>query len=141
MPKTKITGCEHWAHHDGADLFLWRKRKSGPEKPRGVVLLVHGSSMASTPTFDLQVKSRPEYSLMDYLAERGYDVWCVDCEGYGRSTKTRRVSCGIERGARDLLAAANEIRRVGKARTRFTSTAFHPARCEPLCSRRKTQGA
>ena len=79
------------------------------------MLLVHGSSMASTPTFDLQVKSRPEYSLMDYLAERDYDVWCVDCEGYGRSTKTRRVSCGIERGARDLLAAANEIRRVGKA--------------------------
>ena len=115
MPKTKITGCEHWAHHDGADLFLWRKRKAGLEKPRGAVLLAHGSSMASTPTFDLQVKSRPEYSLMDYLAERDYDVWCVDCEGYGRSTKTRRVSCGIERGARDLLAAANEIRRVGKA--------------------------
>ena len=68
--------------------------------------------MASTPTFDLQVKSRPEYSLMDYLAERDYDVWCVDCEGYGRSTKTRRVSCGVERGARDLLAAANEIRRI-----------------------------
>ena len=112
MPKTKITGCEHWAHHDGADLFLWRKRKEGPEKPRGAVLLAHGSSMASTPTFDLQVKSRPEYSLMDYLAERGYDVWCVDCEGYGRSTKTRRVSCGVERGARDLLAAANEIRRI-----------------------------
>ena len=115
MPKTKITGTEHWAHHDGADLFLWRKRKAGPAKPRGVVLLAHGSSMASTPTFDLQVKSRPEYSLMDYLAERGYDVWCVDCEGYGRSTKTRRVSCGVERGARDLLAAANEIRRVSKA--------------------------
>ena len=96
-------------------MFLWRKRKTGPAKPQGAVLLAHGSSMASTPTFDLQVKSRPEYSLMDYLAERGYDVWCVDCEGYGRSTKTRRVSCGVERGARDLLAAANEIRRVSKA--------------------------
>ena len=114
MPKTKITGEEHRARHDGAELFLWRKRKEGAESPGDAVLLVHGSSMASTPTFDLQVKTRPGYSLMDHLAERGYDVWCVDCEGYGRSTKSRRVSCGIERGARDVLAAANVIRRISR---------------------------
>ena len=114
MPKTKIIGEEHHAHHDGADLFLWRKRMEGTDKPGDAVLLVHGSSMASTPTFDLQVKTRPGYSLMDHLAGRGYDVWCVDCEGYGRSTKTRRVSCGVERGARDVLAAANVIRRVSR---------------------------
>ena len=114
MPKTKIIGEEHRAHHDGAELFLWRKRKEGAESSGDAVLLVHGSSMASTPTFDLQVKTRPGYSLMDHLAERGYDVWCVDCEGYGRSTKSRRVSCGIERGAGDVLAAANVIRRVSR---------------------------
>lgn len=117
MPKIKIIGEEHRAHHDGADLFLWRKRNENLEKPGDAVLLVHGSSMASTPTFDLQVKTRPGYSLMDYLAGRGYDVWCVDCEGYGRSTKTRRVSCGIERGARDVLAAANVIRRISRKNT------------------------
>ncbi len=116
MPKTKITSEEHRANHGGAELFLWRKRKEGPGKPGDAVLLVHGSSMASTPTFDLQVKTRPGYSLMDYLAEHGFDVWCVDCEGYGKSTKSRRVSCGIERGARDVLAAANTIRQVGGAR-------------------------
>ncbi len=118
MPKANITGDAHRAHHDGADLFLWRKRKAGSAKPpRGVVLLVHGSSMASTPTFDLQVKGRPEYSLMDYLAERDYDVWCVDCEGYGRSTKSRGVSCGVERGARDILAAANKILQITRIRS------------------------
>ena len=140
MPKTKIIGEEHRAHHDGADLFLWRKRKQGLEKPGDAVLLVHGSSMASTPTFDLQVKTRPGYSLMDHLAGRGYDVWCVDCEGYGRSTKSRRVSCGIERGARDVLAAANVIRRVSR-KNAVHLYGISSGRCGPPCSRRKTPGA
>ncbi len=116
MAKPKIAGSEHWTRNKGADLFLWRKRRAGLRTPRGTVLLAHGSSMASTPTFDLQVRRRPGYSLMDYLAERDYDTWCVDFEGYGRSTKHRRVACGIERGAEDLLAAAKAIRRETGAR-------------------------
>ncbi|MFQ5683836.1 MAG: alpha/beta hydrolase [Candidatus Binatia bacterium] len=112
MPKSKVIGSQHWTRSKGADLFLWRKRKSGLRKVRGTVLLAHGSSMASTPTFDLQVKGRPGYSLMDHLASRDYDVWCVDFEGYGRSTKTRKVVCGIERGADNLLSASRTIQKL-----------------------------
>ena len=114
--KPKITGTDHWAHHGGADLYLFRKRRAGLRKPAGSVILVHGSSMASTPCFDLQVPGRPGASLMDYLADRDYDTWTLDHEGYGRSTKDRKVAAGIKRGAEDLLAAAKYIRKTTGAK-------------------------
>lgn len=117
MARTTIEGSAHWTRRAGADLYLWRKRKKGLRAPRGTVILVHGSSMASTPSFDLQVKGEPGTSLMDYLAERGFDAWCVDFEGYGRSTKHRPVQCGIERGADDLLAAARAVRKTSGAKS------------------------
>lgn len=117
MAKAKIIGTGHWAHHGGADLFIWRKRRKGLRKPAGSVILVHGSSMASTPSFDLTVPGRPGHSLMDYLAERDFDVWTVDHEGYGRSTKNRKVHAGIKRGAEDLLATAKYIRKTSGAKS------------------------
>ena len=41
-------------------------------------------------------------SAMDYFAERGFDTWCVDMEGYGRSTKDRGIDATIAEGADDL---------------------------------------
>jgi pimeloyl-ACP methyl ester carboxylesterase len=117
MAKLKIIGTKHWTYHNGADLFIWRKRKSGLRNPVGSVLLVHGSSMASTPCFDLDVPGRSGHSLMDYLAERGYDVWTMDHEGYGRSTKDRKVHAGIKRGGEELLATAKYIRKVSGAKS------------------------
>ena len=46
---------------------------------------------------------------MDYFAERGFDTWCVDMEGYGRSDKSREINCDIANGADDLAAAADYI--------------------------------
>jgi pimeloyl-ACP methyl ester carboxylesterase len=73
------------------------------------VLFVHGSSMASTPTFDLAVPGRPDSSVMEWFAERGFDAWCVDCEGYGRSDKSRPINNDIANGAADVAAAAEYI--------------------------------
>jgi pimeloyl-ACP methyl ester carboxylesterase len=73
------------------------------------VLFVHGSSMASTPTFDLSVPGRPDSSVMDWFAERGFVCWCVDMEGYGRSSKQRDIFCDIANGADDLAAATARI--------------------------------
>jgi pimeloyl-ACP methyl ester carboxylesterase len=73
------------------------------------VLFVHGSSMASTPTFDLSVPGRPHSSVMDWFAERGFVCWCVDMEGYGRSDKRRDIPCDIANGAADLAAATDYI--------------------------------
>ena len=104
-----VSGVEHWASK-GADvkLFLWEKFVGSPAgKP--AVLFVHGSSMASTPTFDLVVPGRPDSSVMDWFAQRGFVCWCVDMEGYGRSTKTRDIFCDISNGADDLAAATDYI--------------------------------
>ncbi|MGD9923877.1 MAG: alpha/beta hydrolase [Pseudorhodoplanes sp.] len=105
-----ISGVEHWTRKpDGARLFLWNKCAGDPAATRGTLLFVHGSSMASQPTFDLQVAGRPESSAMDYFAARGFDTWCVDMEGYGRSEKSRDNNAPIAQGADDCKAAADYI--------------------------------
>lgn len=104
-----VTGVEHWTHKGDVRLFLWEKFVGSPEgKP--AVLFVHGSSMASQPTFDLYVKDRPDSSVMDWFARRGFVCWCVDMEGYGRSDKKRDIFCDIANGADDLAAATDYIR-------------------------------
>lgn len=105
----KITGQEHWTKKGDIKLFLWEKFAGSPEGKKGVVLFVHGSSMASQPTFDLQVPGRPHSSAMDFFAGLGYDTWCVDMEGYGRSDKHRDISYDIANGADDLAAASDYI--------------------------------
>jgi pimeloyl-ACP methyl ester carboxylesterase len=113
--KTKlqpITGTEHWSDKNGVRLFLWNKFAGHPDASVGTILFVHGSSMASTPTFDLQVPGRPDSSAMDWFARRGFDCWCVDMEGYGRSTKDRDNNAPIAQGADDCLAAATYIQKL-----------------------------
>ena len=110
---TSIKGSEHWTSKDsGVKLFLFEKCVGEPAKSIGIILFVHGSSMASQPTFDLQVPGRPDSSVMDHFARRGYDCWCVDMEGYGRSTKTRDNNAPISQGADDCYAAALYIRKL-----------------------------
>jgi pimeloyl-ACP methyl ester carboxylesterase len=110
--QTEVVGTEHRAvkRVDGADvgIFLWRKQLRDPSAAgarRGTILFVHGSSMAGTPVFDLQVPGRLESSVMNWFARLGYDTWCLDCEGYGRSDKHRPVNCDVSNGADDVAAA------------------------------------
>jgi len=49
---------------------------------------------------------------MDFFAARGYDTWCLDMEGYGRSTKTRDNNAPITYGADDCFAAASYIQKL-----------------------------
>ena len=103
-----VTGVEHWTNKGEVRLFLWEKFVGSPDgKP--AVLFVHGSSMASQPTFDLSVPGRADSSVMDWFAQRGFTCWTVDMEGYGRSTKTRDIFCDISNGADDLAAATDYI--------------------------------
>jgi pimeloyl-ACP methyl ester carboxylesterase len=106
-----IAGQKHWTSKGDVRLFLWRKPATGPKNgpAAGTILFVHGSSMASQPTFDLDVPGRPDSSVMEWFAGRGYDTWCVDMEGYGRSDKVRPINCGIANGADDLAAASAYI--------------------------------
>ena len=104
-----IVSKEHWTSKDEVRLFLWEKYIDSPENKRGTILFVHGSSMASQPTFDLQVEGRPFSSAMDWFATRGFDTWSLDMEGYGRSDKNRQITCDIANGAEDLAAASHYI--------------------------------
>ncbi|MCS0502478.1 alpha/beta hydrolase [Ancylobacter mangrovi] len=106
--KPAIAGREHWTHNGDAELFLWQK---APEAgaPSGTVLFVHGSSMASQPTFDLQVPGRPWSSAMDYFVDKGFETWTVDMRGYGRSDKRPGTQATIAEGAQDLVAATDYI--------------------------------
>jgi pimeloyl-ACP methyl ester carboxylesterase len=103
-------GVEHWTRKGDVRLFLWQKCLGNAKDARGSILFVHGSSMASQPTFDLQIPGRP--SVMDHFVSLGYDTWCVDMEGYGRSDKSRDINSDISTGADDLEAAAGYLREV-----------------------------
>jgi pimeloyl-ACP methyl ester carboxylesterase len=107
-----LPGTEHWTSKGDVKLFLWNKVAGDPAKTKGTILFVHGSSMASQPTFDLDVPGRPDSSAMEYFARQGYDCWGVDMEGYGRSTKDRDNNAPIAYGADDCYVAAQYIQKL-----------------------------
>jgi pimeloyl-ACP methyl ester carboxylesterase len=109
--QVRMPGTEHWTNKGDVKLFMWNKVAGDPAKTRGTILFVHGSSMASQPTFDLDVPGRPDSSAMEYFAKQGYDCWSVDMEGYGRSTKDRDNNAPISFGADDCYAAAQYIQK------------------------------
>jgi pimeloyl-ACP methyl ester carboxylesterase len=111
---TQVTwtgGQEHWAQKGDVKLFLWHRPRVAGTVPAGTLFFVHGSSMASQPTFDLTVPGRPDSSAMQWFAERGFDTWTLDHEGYGRSSKHRDIKSDISNGADDLLAGTEYIRK------------------------------
>jgi alpha-beta hydrolase superfamily lysophospholipase len=109
-------GEEHWTKKGDTKLFLWHK-KTASSVHAGTVFFVHGSSMASQPTFDLSVPGRPYSSAMDWFTAHGFDTWTMDNEGYGRSGKQRDINCDIANGADDLEAGTRYVleRNGGKA--------------------------
>jgi alpha-beta hydrolase superfamily lysophospholipase len=109
-------GTEHWAKKGDVKLFLWNKKPAAGTRPAGTILFVHGSSMASQPTFDLTVPGRADSSAMDWFAARGYDTWTLDNEGYGRSDKTRAQHNDISNGADDLAAGSRYIMENSRAK-------------------------
>jgi pimeloyl-ACP methyl ester carboxylesterase len=102
-------GHEHWVEKGDVRLFLW-ERKANPEVPfAGTVFFVHGSSMASQPTFDLHVPGRANSSVMQWFNAQGFDTWTMDNEGYGRSSKHRQINCDINNGAEDLAVGTQYV--------------------------------
>ena len=102
-------GTEHWTKKGDIKLFLWNKKPAAGRKKLGTIFFVHGSSMASQPTFDLHVPGRPDSSAMEYFAGLGYDTWTMDNEGYGRSDKHRAQNNDISNGSDDLEAGTRYV--------------------------------
>lgn len=98
---------DYFVPREDVQLYLYRKRATAPvagEKPLPVLMLVHGSTVSGRNTYDLQVPGGTDYSVMDYFAAQGYDVWTVDHEGYGRSSWSGRGNSDVKTGAKDLEA-------------------------------------
>lgn len=109
---SKNWSAEYTAKKGDVTLQIYRRCKTKPAagSKLPVVFLVHGSSFSALPGYDLQVPGRDDYSMMDLCAEHGYDVWTMDHEGYGRSSRTASNS-DIASGAEDLAVAAQVIER------------------------------
>jgi alpha-beta hydrolase superfamily lysophospholipase len=111
-----VEAQEHWVNKGPVKLYLYRKRQAASgAAARPVLFLVHGSTFSSRGSFDLIVPGRTGYSAMDHFAGLGYDVWTMDHEGYGFSSRTSGNS-GIQAGVEDLKAALPLVEQVtGKA--------------------------
>lgn len=117
-----LWSAEYAARKGDVSLAMYRKRIGAPragERPLPVLFLVHGSSISAKPTFDLTVPGKGEYSLMNVFAGYGFDVWTMDHEGYGKSTRTGGNS-DIASGVDDLKAASEVVaRETGQPRVHF----------------------
>ena len=74
------------ASDPGIGIFVRNKRPEGMTSfaPGRTLLMVHGATYQAHTAFDLPLGG---LSWMDYVAGRGFDVWCMDIRGYGRSTR------------------------------------------------------
>jgi pimeloyl-ACP methyl ester carboxylesterase len=101
----------------GIELFVRNKapaslRTFAAEK---TLLFVHGATYPSEVTFDQRLGGT---SWMEYIAERGYDVYLLDIRGYGRSTRPPALAeppsqhppiVHTEEAVRDIEAAVSFI--------------------------------
>ncbi len=70
----------------GIDIFVRNKRPTNLAKytPERTLLFVHGSTYPAHTGFDIPLGGQ---SWMESIASHGYDVYCLDVRGYGRSTR------------------------------------------------------
>jgi pimeloyl-ACP methyl ester carboxylesterase len=70
----------------GIDIYVRNKRPSNlaAYTPQRTLLFVHGSTYPAHTGFDLPLGGQ---SWMEAIASRGYDTYCLDVRGYGRSTR------------------------------------------------------
>src|SRR5262249_48354980 len=101
----------------GIELFIRNKHAAGVTSfPADKILLfVHGATYPAETTFDLPLGGR---SMMDYMAQQGWDVYLVDVRGYGGSTRPPEMEkppaeakpiADTPTAVRDLGAAVDHI--------------------------------
>ena len=110
----EIVGVEHWVARDGIKLYVWEKYTKSPAG-KSIAVLAHGSATAGKESFDLQVPGKPSYSLMDFLAREGFDVFALDTRGFGRSTHPDG-HLTTQEASEDLNAVVDYILRLRNAK-------------------------
>ncbi len=119
MASKKIDVIENFipSHDPDVILHLREKKPKGMKNksPDTTLLMVHGQSVPGPIAFDF---SLPGYSWMDYVANRGMNVFSLSVRGYGFSTRIPELKespenkSPIVRGmtaVKDIDAAVNYI--------------------------------
>ena len=131
-----IVSEEYVAKKGDVDLYVFRKYAPEAQRngPRGVLFLVHGSSVSARTSYDLDAGDLGEYSVMNVFARWGWDVWTMDHEGYGRSSRTPGFSY-IKDGVEDLRAAMSIVeKQTGKTSYAFFGTSSGAIRAGAFCN-------
>jgi pimeloyl-ACP methyl ester carboxylesterase len=99
-PKSTIVREEMFvpAKDPGIKIYVRNKHLAGMShfSPEKTVLFVHGATYPAETSFDLELDG---LSWMDYIAQRGYDVYLMDVRGYGRSTRPPEMDAPPEQNA------------------------------------------
>jgi pimeloyl-ACP methyl ester carboxylesterase len=95
----------------GIQLFVRNKHPAdrmnfGPDR---TVLFVHGATYPADTSFDLKLGG---FSWMDYIAERGFDVYLLDLPGYGKSTRPPQMDQPADKNA-PIVSTEDAVRNVG----------------------------
>jgi len=98
------------ANDPGIQLYVRNKHLAQMKRfaPDRTVLFVHGATYPAETSFDLPLGG---FSWMDYIAQRGYDVYLMDVRGYGHSTRPPQMDVPADQNApfADTATAARDI--------------------------------
>jgi pimeloyl-ACP methyl ester carboxylesterase len=103
----------------GIQIYVRNKRPAGVSKfsAEKTVIYIHGATYPAETAFDLKLDG---LSWMDYIAQRGYDVYLLDVRGYGASTRPAQMDKpakdsapfgGTEEAMRDLDAVVEFVKK------------------------------
>jgi pimeloyl-ACP methyl ester carboxylesterase len=98
---------EHVVRNGPVDIYLYEKHPQHCTHQR-VIVLAHGSSSAGRESFGLQGPGIEATSLVDVLAQKGFDVFTLDGRGFGRSTHPDEHLSTVE-ASEDLNAVVDYI--------------------------------
>jgi pimeloyl-ACP methyl ester carboxylesterase len=97
----------------GIELYVRNKHPQGTGSfgCDKILLYVHGATYPAETAFDLKLGG---ISWMEYIAERGYDVYLVDIRGYGRSTRPKEMDAPANQND-PIVRTPVAVRDVGSA--------------------------
>lgn len=81
----------------GVKIYVRNKRPAEMTRftPERTVVFVHGATYPASTAFDLELGG---LSWMDYIAQRGFDVYLIDLPGYGKSTRPAAMDGAADAG-------------------------------------------
>jgi pimeloyl-ACP methyl ester carboxylesterase len=97
----------------GIQLYVRNKHPKGISSFTSdkILLFVHGSTYPAETSFDLELSGM---SWMDYIAQRGYDVYLVDVRGFGRSTRPPEMDKPADQNE-PIVSTETAVKDVGSA--------------------------